>query len=121
MTYLISFPGAEQTSIAEVGGKGYELIRMVKAVLPVPPGAVLTTNFFAPWFDEIQASATWTALADATPDKWATLCNELMGLCPALPLTATQWQALTGSALHVMLMDLVDREPNYGYAFWLRK
>ena len=26
-----------------------------------------------------------------------------------------------GSALHVMLMDLVDREPNYGYAFWLRK
>ncbi|HIM14950.1 MAG TPA: hypothetical protein EYM31_04220 [Acidobacteria bacterium] len=68
---------------------------MVKAGLPVPPGAVLTTNFFAPWFDEIQASATWTALADATPDKWATLCNELMGLCPALPLTATQWQALT--------------------------
>lgn len=95
MTYLISFPGAEQTSIAEVGGKGYELIRMVKAGLPVPPGAVLTTNFFAPWFDEIQASATWTVLADATPDKWATLCNELMGLCPALPLTATQWQALT--------------------------
>ncbi|MFB3104622.1 MAG: PEP/pyruvate-binding domain-containing protein, partial [Pseudomonadales bacterium] len=94
MTYLISFPGAEQTSIAEVGGKGYELIRMVKAGLPVPPGAVLTTNFFAPWFNEIQASTTWTVLADATPDKWATLCNELKGLCPALPLTATQRQAL---------------------------
>ncbi|MCH8292319.1 hypothetical protein IH992_14590, partial [Candidatus Poribacteria bacterium] len=74
MTHLVSFPGTEQTSIAEVGGKGYELIRMVSAGLPVPPGAVLTTEFFAPWFDEIQASATWTALADATPDQWAPLC-----------------------------------------------
>ncbi len=74
---IVSFPGAEQTTLAEVGGKGYSLIRMVEAGLPVPPGAVLTTAFFAPWFDEIQASATWTALTDATPDQWATLCNEL--------------------------------------------
>ena len=94
MTLTVSFPGTEQTALAEVGGKGYSLIRMVEAGLPVPPGAVLTTEFFAPWFDELQASATWTALADATPDKWATLCNELRALCPALPLTATQRQAL---------------------------
>ncbi len=95
MSLVVSFPGTKQTTLAEVGGKAYSLIRMVEAGFPVPPGAVLTTAFFAPWFDEIKASATWTALADATPDKWATLCNELMGLCPALPLTATQWQALT--------------------------
>jgi len=94
MTLIISFPGTEQTTLAEVGGKGYSLIRMVEAGLPVPPGVVLTTEFFAPWFDEIKASATWTALADATPDKWATLCNELKGFCPALQLTATQRQAL---------------------------
>jgi pyruvate,water dikinase len=94
MTLIVSFPGPEQSTLAEVGGKGYSLIRMVEGGLPVPPGAVLTTEFFAPWFDEIKASATWTALADATPDKWVTLCNELKGLCPALPLTATQRQAL---------------------------
>ena len=94
MTLIVSFPGTEQTTLAEVGGKGYSLIRMVEAGLPVPPGAVLTTEFFAPWFDEIQASATWTALSDATPDQWATLCNELKGLCPALLLTETQRQAL---------------------------
>ena len=93
-TLIVSFPGTEQTTLAEVGGKGYSLIRMVEAGFPVPPGVVLTTGFFAPWFDEIQASATWTALADATPDKWATLCNELKELCPALPLTANQRQAL---------------------------
>ena len=94
MIHPISFPGTEHTSLADVGGKGYSLIRMISAGLPVPPGVVLTTDFFAPWFDEIQTSATWTALVDATPDKWATLCNELKELCSALPLTATQRQAL---------------------------
>jgi hypothetical protein len=94
MTLTIFFPGTQQASLAEVGGKGYSLIRMVEVGLPVPPGAVLTTAFFAPWFDAIRASATWTMLADKTPDKWATLCNELKGLCPALPLTESQRQAL---------------------------
>ncbi len=94
MTLVVSFPGARQSTLAEVGGKGYSLIRMAKAGLPVPPGAVLTTEFFAPWFDEIQTSATWKALAEATPDQWATLCAELKGFCPALPLTAAQLRAL---------------------------
>ena len=94
MNVTITFPGAEQTTLTEVGGKGYSLIRMVEAGLPVPPGTVLTTEFFEPWFDEIKASATWSALVEATPDKWATLCSELKGLCLALPLTGTQRQAL---------------------------
>ncbi len=93
-TLIVSFPGAEQTTLAEVGGKGYSLIRMVEARLPVPPGAVLTTEFFAPWFDEIKGSPAWTALTDSRPDQWAALCSELKGRCPALPLTATQRQAL---------------------------
>ncbi len=94
MTLIVSFPGTEPATLEEVGGKGYSLIRMVEARLPVPPGAVLTTEFFAPWFDEIQASAAWRALADSTPDHWAALCSELKGRCPALPLTAPQRQAL---------------------------
>ena len=96
MNLTISFPGAEQTTLTQVGGKGYSLIRMVEAGLPVPPGAVLTTEFFEPWFDEIKASTTWPALAEAAPDKWATLCNELKGLGLAFPLTGTQRQALEG-------------------------
>ena len=94
VTLVVSFPGTERTTVAEVGGKAYSLIRMLEAGLPVPPGAVLTTEFFAPWFDEIRASPTWTALSEATPDKWAILCHELKGLCPTLPLTTTQRQAL---------------------------
>ena len=93
MNLTISFPGPEQTTLTEVGGKGYSLIRMVEAGLPVPPGTVLTTEFFESWFDEIKASATWSALVEATPDKWATLCSELKGLGLALPLPDTfPWQ-----------------------------
>ena len=94
MTLIVPFPGTEQTTLAEVGGKGYSLIQMVEAGLPVPPGAVLTTTFFIPWFDEIKTSSTWTALADASRDKWPALCAELKELCPALTLTEHQQQAL---------------------------
>ncbi len=60
VTLVVSFPGTVQTTVAEVGGKAYSLIRMLEAGLPVPPGAVLATEFFAPWFDEIRASPMWT-------------------------------------------------------------
>ena len=93
-TLVVSFPDTAQTTIAEVGGKGYSLIRMAEAGLPVPPGAVLTTRFFAPWFDEIKASTSWTALADAPRDNWATLCTELKELCPTLKRSPRQQQAL---------------------------
>ncbi len=94
MPLIVTFPGTQRTSLAAVGGKGLSLIRMTEAGLPVPPGAVLTTEFFAPFFDGIQASAAWTALTEATPDRWATLCNELKDLCRDLPLATTQRQAL---------------------------
>ena len=64
MSLIVSFPGTERPTIAEVGGKACSLIRMAEAGLPVPPGVVLTAAFFAPWFDEIQACATWSALAE---------------------------------------------------------
>jgi DNA repair protein RadC len=41
MTLIVSFPGTEQTTLSEVGGKGYSLTRMAEAGLPVPPGAEL--------------------------------------------------------------------------------
>ena len=94
MTLVVSFPGTEQTTVADVGSKAYSLIRMLEAGLPVPPGAVLTTEFFAPWFDAIRASSTWTALADANPDAWSTLCDELKRLCSDLALTANQRDTL---------------------------
>ena len=67
---------------------------MTEAGLPVPPGAVLTTAFFAPWFEDVKASATWTALTEASQEDWAPLCDELKRRSLALPLTSVQREAL---------------------------
>jgi pyruvate,water dikinase len=86
--------GTGQATLAEVGGKGDSLIRMAEAGLPVPPGAVLTTAFFDPWFEAIRASSTWTAFADADPDGWSTLCDDLKRRCSDLAVTANQLETL---------------------------
>jgi len=91
---IVSFPGTAQTTRTEVGGKAASLIRMTEAGFPVPSGVVLTTSFFAPWFDAIKASPTWTRLTGATPEAWAPLCDALKARARSLPLTATQHDAL---------------------------
>jgi pyruvate,water dikinase len=84
VTLIVSFPVPPQAPLAEVGGKGHTLIKMVAAGLPGPHGAVLTTHFFAPWFDQILASDPLSRLTESPPDKWASACDELKSLCPAL-------------------------------------
>lgn len=91
---IVPFPGTAQAAQAEVGGKAASLIRMTVAGFPVPSGAVLTTSFFAPWFDAVQASPTWTALTRATPEEWAPLCDVLKQHARTLPLTPIQHDAL---------------------------
>lgn len=99
---IVQFPGKERTTRTEVGGKATSLIRMSEAGLPVPPGAVLTSTFFAPWIEETKASAAWAELIEAAPDHWAPFCSELQRGAKALSLTVEQ-----RDALHVMVRQLV--------------
>ncbi len=94
MPMIVLFPGTALTSPNEVGGKAASLIRMIVADLPVPSGAVLTTSFFAPWFDAIKVSATWNQLTESNPEEWARLCDTLKEYARSLILTATQQDAL---------------------------
>ncbi len=50
--YLFSDHDATQ---AEVGGKGFSLIRMAGGGFPVPPGMVLAVRFFDEWLDQLNA------------------------------------------------------------------
>ena len=77
-----------------MGGKGQSLIRMARAGLPVPPGAVLTTSFFAPWSDAIVTSPVWGAIAATDREHWPALCEDLKAHARALPLTEAQYAAL---------------------------
>jgi len=110
---VIPFPGGPQLPRADVGGKAASLIRMCAAGLPVPPGVVLASAFFAPWFDRVMASEGWTHLTHASTDEWPALCSKLQQHALALPLTATQRDAL--NALHSHL-----RSPSSGQRFAVR-
>jgi len=58
---IINFKESKLHNISEVGGKGYSLIKMTGAGLNVPPGIVLTVEFFKPWNMLIKSSEEWKA------------------------------------------------------------
>lgn len=91
---IVLFPGTARATRRDVGGKAASLIRLAEAGFAVPSGAVLTTTFFAPWFDGIKASATWSRLIETSPEEWAPLCSMLKERVPSLPIIATQREAL---------------------------
>lgn len=91
---IVPLADAAEVSSSEVGGKAASLIRMIEAGFPVPSGVVLTTTFFAPWFDSVKTSAPWNRLTQAAAEEWAPLCDALKEHARFLPLTATQQDAL---------------------------
>ena len=101
MASIVAFPGTTSAPLAQVGGKAWSLIRLSEAGFPVPPGAVLTTEFFAPWFEEIRASATWGALSSSDPEKWPELCRDLKQIVGNLALDPAQAQAFAGLQSHL--------------------
>jgi pyruvate,water dikinase len=95
VSLLVTFPGTSEAAPDRVGGKASSLIRMAAAGYRVPPGAVLTTDFFAPWFAELGGSTAWKAFLYADPEQWSEHCAVLEALVAALPWTAAQRRGLT--------------------------
>ena len=56
---LVKIQSNETPLVPEVGGKAASLIRLTQARFRVPTGSVLTTDFFAPWIEQIEKSANW--------------------------------------------------------------
>lgn len=96
---LVAFPGTDEAAPSEVGGKGAALVGLAAAGLPVPDGLVLTTRFFAPWFDVVTASPTFARLR--TEEDWDAVCETLKPESAALPLSPAQRDALTEVAARV--------------------
>ncbi|MBX2803981.1 MAG: hypothetical protein KTR31_40265 [Myxococcales bacterium] len=76
--------GACTDEVAVLGGKGASLVRMARLGLPVPGGHVLTTAFFAPWFDQLRASPQWAALVEGGPGEWSRTCPLVQAFEPVL-------------------------------------
>ena len=109
--FLVSFPGPDEAPRHVVGGKGLSLIRLAAAGFSVPPGAVLTTAFFAPWFEAIAASTAWTRLMEAAPNDWPLLCDTLKERAQTL-----SWTAAQRDAMDRLRRDLAPANAGAGFA-----
>ncbi len=91
---VVQFPSCIDFSADIVGEKAHSLFAMVNAGFPVPHGAVLTANFFEPWFDKVRRLPTWEALAQAKTERWPELCEVLQKHGVTLPFSDLQRSAL---------------------------
>lgn len=98
MSLVHVFPGPDSPPVSQVGGKGAALFRLCSAGLPVPPGAALTSAFFAPWFATLRRTEAWTTLVQGPPDARGPACETLKALALELPLDPTRLRALNDAA-----------------------
>jgi phosphoenolpyruvate synthase/pyruvate phosphate dikinase len=91
---IFPFTSAERPQVDQVGGKAWSLITMTGAGMPVPPGFVLTVQFFDPWILALQARPEWMAAQNAGLDDLGRSTKALQSLCADLRFTLPQQEEL---------------------------
>lgn len=65
---ILPFTSDKIPDISIVGGKALSLIQLTKLNINVPPGIILTMNFFKEWMDLIKSSPNWTKMVNEIKD-----------------------------------------------------
>ena len=78
----------------QAGGKALSLIMMTREGMPVPPGLVLTVEFFEPWMLTLQATPEWQGLQGTSLDGLGRATEALQVLCNNLRFTTHQQEQL---------------------------
>ncbi len=98
MINLVHFPNTEDPEQSmpteQLGGKGTSLAWMAAQGLNVPPGYILTADFFLPWFQTIMATTEWRSLDEDFPQQWPQQLEILHQRFMALSITPDQQQTL---------------------------
>ena len=92
---LIPLSSDTTPDVSKVGGKAASLMRLTAEGYNVPPGVVVTADFFSPWFEELQATGGWQAVLSSirSSDELSVLhekCERLKGDAIGLPLNTAQ-------------------------------
>ncbi len=87
---LVRFPTKSRISPTLVGGKAFSLIELSSHDLGVPPGWVLTTDYFAAWIRRITGTVPFRTLKDAPSDQQALLCEDIKARARSLELDDQQ-------------------------------
>jgi phosphohistidine swiveling domain-containing protein len=88
------FPGTDDAPVAQVGGKGWSLIRMSAAGMPVPPGFVLPAQFFTPWINRLKEGEAWKSFLTADASSLQASCNGLKNEAQAFTYTGEQEEVI---------------------------
>ena len=84
----------ERLPTRQIGGKAYNLVRMLDAGLRVPEAFVLPVSFFGPWFARLEATAAWAAFVAASDDALERACTSLKEHAHELRFDAAQLAAI---------------------------
>jgi phosphoenolpyruvate synthase/pyruvate phosphate dikinase len=104
MRMAYPFATDEKTELAQVGGKGMSLILMTQQGLPVPPGFVLSVEFFKPWLEFVQSTPQWTNVLTHSPAELKRNCDAVKEVCMRLELDELRNAALA-EALEALNAD----------------
>jgi rifampicin phosphotransferase len=91
---IYTFPAAHQATLAEVGGKGLSLIEGSRVGFPVPPGFILSVDFFEPWIHELKSTKAWSHFLHGSDAELLELCTSLKRVASGLAFTEEQDRAL---------------------------
>jgi phosphohistidine swiveling domain-containing protein len=117
MNTIVPFDAPELPRNDQVGSKALSLIIMTRAGMPVPPGIVLTVDFFAPWIAAMQVTPEWNALLSAKGEELGRVTRTLQTMCHSLQLTDRQHEELENAlatfqdAHHALLFAVRSSSP----------
>jgi phosphoenolpyruvate synthase/pyruvate phosphate dikinase len=90
MTTIFSFNTIQLPTLEQTGGKALALIEMTKAGMHVPPGFVLTVDFFKPWVDFLKGLPHWSALTTVASNEIGQTTRAIQELCRTLTFNRAQ-------------------------------
>lgn len=90
MNWILPFTTIEQVQLDQVGGKALSLIEMTRRNLPVPPGFVLTVQFFDEWATKLQATQEWELIVGGKPEALPPAAEALQAMCQTLEFSPQQ-------------------------------
>ena len=90
---IVLFPDKQKPpSISQVGGKGFNLIKMAQQGLNVPSGFILTGEFFKPWFKQLQQTTAWEIFINNldNAEQLQKICDDLKTITSSYTLDDAQ-------------------------------
>lgn len=94
---VYQFPQDSEATLAEVGGKGLSLMEGSKAGLPIPPGFILSADFFSPWMQKLKTTNTWSTFLKAKDKELQHACDNLKKEALTCTFTSIQKESLEES------------------------